>query len=328
MNSLKIVNKRICHYGSQHFGYDKLSHVSQQIQQDLADSNLTADDLKFRTVIVDFRGEGQCNKIVHALIYSLIQDFEATPVVVFNAQVTGNVDYRYLCLPAWMTVHCDWFQASKFFELPGQVTHKFLCLMRRPSASRADLAIKLLDTVSSLQISFGSMCESHELSAYQPRFLDHELPLLIDGLVKGEKQHHTAQPVFAQCLFNIVVESSAQHDTGVWHSKFITEKTFKAFALQQIPVWWAVPGLVDQVRILGFDLFDDIVDHAYDRVEDQQQRLDLVVNQVQRLNRTFDLTQCNNLRSQLASRLQRNFDLLQHLAKQQSRIYDQFVSSL
>ena len=73
---------------------------------------------------------------------------------------------------------------------------------------------------------------------------------------------------------NLVVESSSQTDPNVWRSIFITEKTFKALAWHQFPLWYAVPGLVEQVRKMGFDVFDDLFDgHRYDDIQDPWVRM-------------------------------------------------------
>jgi hypothetical protein len=63
----------------------------------------------------------------------------------------------------------------------------------------------------------------------------------------------------------------------------ITEKTVKAFAMYQLPVFVASKGLVAQIRNLGFDLFDDIIDHSYDDIEDPYTRMVAVADEVSRL---------------------------------------------
>jgi hypothetical protein len=77
----------------------------------------------------------------------------------------------------------------------------------------------------------------------------------------------------------------------------------------------AVPGLVAQVRDMGFDLFDDIIDHSYDTVLDENQRQDQLMQQVIQLNLKYSLYQCQQLKNQLAPRLEHNFQLLDSLSK-------------
>jgi RNA-binding protein YlmH len=64
---------------------------------------------------------------------------------------------------------------------------------------------------------------------------------------------------------------------------------------------------------MGFDVFDDIVDHSYDNIVDQSQRLDAVIEQLHKLSR-LDL---GSLRLQQKSRLLANWQLLDQMAQQQ-----------
>jgi hypothetical protein len=199
--------------------------------------------------------------------------------------------------------------------------------MRRPSLSRAKLARKLLDSVSSLKISFGSMSKSNELGEWKDYFLV-DLPLTIDGHVDEFKQHDSAQDIFSTCLFNIVAETSSQHSHQEWLGLFITEKTFKSFALKQIPLWWAVPGLVDEVRNLGFDVFDDLIDHTYDQIDNEDQRLTALIDQITLIDTKYSLDQCNDLRISIRSRLEHNFNLVLSLCDQQDNVFNSIVEKI
>lgn len=60
----------------------------------------------------------------------------------------------------------------------------------------------------------------------------------------------------------------------VWYERetIVTEKTIMAIWGGTMPVWfggWAIP---DYMKSLGFDVFDDIVDHSYQRLQDPQER--------------------------------------------------------
>jgi hypothetical protein len=329
MNSIRMLTTSVCRYGVQHFSYDQIENSQQYIFQDLTDSNMSIDSIKPCTILLDFRSEGQCDQLISPLIHSINYLFNKKPVVIFNSVVKNNLlDYEYFCMPAWMTAHCEWFESFRFRTLDYSVKHKFLSLMRRPSLSRAKLASKLIDGVAGLKISFGSMYRSNQLREWKDLFLTTELPLTIDGLVDEAKQHDSAQDIFSTCLFNIVAETSSQHDQWSWRGVFITEKTFKAFGLKQIPLWWAVPGLVAEVRNLGFDMFDDLVDHTYDQIANEDERLTALVDQIKLLDKKYSLSQCNDLRLNLLPRLEYNFNLVQQLCDQQDDIFKSIVEQL
>jgi hypothetical protein len=111
-------------------------------------------------------------------------------------------------------------------------------------------------------------------------------------------QHHFVDD-FKEAIFNVVQESSIGLDFrshisvyGVvppnWQSVssdriFFTEKTAKAFLMNQIPLMIAAPGMVQVLRGLGFDMFDDIVDHSYDKEDNILKRCDMVYDELERL---------------------------------------------
>lgn len=65
----------------------------------------------------------------------------------------------------------------------------------------------------------------------------------------------------------------------------------------------------DAMRDLGFDMFDDIVDHSYSTLADPVDRLDQALLRNQHLLTDFDLT--NNFIAHNHHRLQHNVDLVE-----------------
>lgn len=102
---------------------------------------------------------------------------------------------------------------------------------------------------------------------------------------------------FLDAKFNVVLETCyedvsdlKQHPEIGHHPSvnrtsniFVTEKTMKAFAYYQIPIFLASKGYVAEIRKLGFDLFDDIINHTYDDIKDPCQRLVAVADEVNRI---------------------------------------------
>lgn len=71
--------------------------------------------------------------------------------------------------------------------------------------------------------------------------------------------------VYGSCAVNIITETQYNHWPGV-----ISEKTLLAFVSQQLPVLISYAGAVADTRDLGFDMFDDIIDHSYDCLPNNQ----------------------------------------------------------
>jgi hypothetical protein len=146
-----------------------------------------------------------------------------------------------------------------------------------------------------------------------------------------DQQHHYI-PGFDQCLINVVLEScvgfnqtSHEHSYSVLPSSwcrvnsdrlFFTEKTAKAFLMLQLPIFVAAPGYVNELRNLGFDLFDDIIDHSYDKEDFINKRCDMVFDELKRLINLHSIEAWNVLvRTKLQHRLENNFNLLRTLGQ-------------
>lgn len=115
---------------------------------------------------------------------------------------------------------------------------------------------------------------------------------------KDWEQHSFANE-FKLAIFNIVQESSIGADirshtdlysplSSSWQTIssdriFFTEKTAKAFLMNQIPLLIAAPGMVQVLRNMEFDMFDDIVDHSYDKEDNILKRCDMVYEEINRL---------------------------------------------
>ena len=89
----------------------------------------------------------------------------------------------------------------------------------------------------------------------------------------------------------------------------ITEKTILAIYAGTLPIWAGGWRLPDAMRDLGFDVFDDIVDHSYSTLADPVARLDQALIKNQRLLTNFDLVRDFIAANQ--QRLQHNVDLVE-----------------
>lgn len=86
------------------------------------------------------------------------------------------------------------------------------------------------------------------------------------------------------CTVNLISENVTglieQDDKN--HISF-TEKTIKPFVRGQIPLIHGYKGLQNELRKLGFDLFDDFVDHSYENETDEILRIEQIVKEAKRL---------------------------------------------
>jgi len=85
--------------------------------------------------------------------------------------------------------------------------------------------------------------------------------------ITNEENFLRLLPIYQACGINVVTETCyAAQDGG------ITEKTLQAFMALQIPIVVGYHGLVRDLERMGFDMFRDVVDTAYDDIEHNNRR--------------------------------------------------------
>ena len=211
------------------------------------------------------------------VVWGSVDDESSTSSTVINSK------YGYMYGYENMTVD---------YNSLGNTTHHFIMLARRPRPLRLMMADLILSKgISSYgHISCGCMTFSYEYDT-TPFLSDsnrHMFPILLDDHVpnKHVKMFQISDSRITDAAINIVCETS--QDQGLcnrssWSMPFITEKTTKAFLLHQFPLIVSVPTIVNRLRKDGFDMFDDIIDHAYDDEPNPILRIKMVAEQLENL---------------------------------------------
>jgi hypothetical protein len=86
---------------------------------------------------------------------------------------------------------------------------------------------------------------------------------------------------YQKSYINVTTETSFWDD--VIH---ITEKTFIPFYFYQLPIIVGNYQMVKKIKEeFNFDLFDDFIDHSYDNEPNPRKRMEMIVNEIERLNK-------------------------------------------
>lgn len=211
-------------------------------------------------------------------------------------------------------------------------THHFISLCRIPKPHRILWTNTMLDrkldkhgyfsigSVQEFSYNYRGIYESLGISKdnlkYFPSYLDGPCSYDLDS------QYGLIDHRITNALLNVVLETSyekltnASIDVQLWRAPFITEKTVKAFALGQIPI---ILGPLNQVAItrnIGFDLFDDIIDHSYDQEVNPILRIEKFADSIERFIKKYPQEQLQSLKNQLMLRFKKNLNL----ARAQCRI--------
>jgi len=96
----------------------------------------------------------------------------------------------------------------------------------------------------------------------------------------GSFQRYFRNEWYDSTAFSIVSETT----TYSHYQLHVTEKSFKPLAFFHPFVTWGQTGTLDYLHQLGFETFENIFDESYDTVADQQQRLELVVKNIQNVD--------------------------------------------
>ena len=70
------------------------------------------------------------------------------------------------------------------------------------------------------------------------------------------------------------------------HALFITEKTFKPIMYRHPFMIYGQPHLLNHLRSIGFETFENLFDESYDQIADNEKRLDKIIENVVELEKT------------------------------------------
>jgi hypothetical protein len=146
---------------------------------------------------------------------------------------------------------------------------------------------------------------------------------LPDDLPEGEYFHRYFNPLwYNSTQFTLAVET--QIDAGDYNdinSVFITEKTFKPIAHQHPFLIVGQPGILTELKQLGFETFDTLFDESYDTISDFDCRLMAVVENVKNFqSKQFD--------SETQARVQHNHNLFYNKQVVTNRVYSELILPL
>lgn len=219
-------------------------------------------------------------------------------------------EYPHVILPVYLAAEVEEFKRQKIQPNWSNKTHCFNFMINKPRLNR----IRLLEYVEREQLT-------NRLYALPWRHSDYLSIPVTDYrmgeevvLDQGVKNRHypnalTYQQLLQSQVFEPTCVSLITEPCYLEREIMITEKTVMAMYAGTLPVWAGGWRLPDAMRDLGFDVFDDIVDHSYSTLEDPVDRLDQALKLNQRLLIDFDL-----VRDVIAAnqhRLQHNVDLLE-----------------
>jgi|688.fasta_scaffold179381_3 hypothetical protein len=196
-----------------------------------------------------------------------------------------------------------------------------MSLAGRPSEYRAGFTKRLVDLCGNkVRASLGNVSQTpltgKQLDTLRSLMHPYSFPFSqgTDGKILGSILYQHGVPGYQMfgSLLHLVNETNDFSNTNVQ----LSEKSFKVFAWHQIPIFMASPKQVETIRNIGFDMFDDIIDHSYDFAPNLDLHDTKVLNIVAKFLKAYPTIEAvNELRKKLYPRLKANNDLLYSLYK-------------
>jgi hypothetical protein len=250
-------------------------------------------------------------------------------VIVFDHVVRHDDSLRghnLVCLPLFLINSCEQFNHQNINTDWFAKTVTFNFMINKPRPHRELLLAVISDfdltdymhtlcwqqvSVSKLGGPYQDLMSKTVIRVPPRQFLVGQERLLDRGLQYGHVtnsqnyQWFLQKQVFESTCVSLITEPAFQE-----YETIITEKTIMALWGGTMPIWVGGWRIADYMRSLGFDVFDDIVDHSYQDLQDPWERAYQAVSRNLRLLKDADRTR--GMIMALMPRFRHNLDLLRH----------------
>ena len=226
------------------------------------------------------------------------------------------------------------FNAMIRFDIFENTTHDTEPLYHFVSLARLARHHRILATIDIIErdlekygnISLGNNNSSIEnkdnfLKSKIFKKYEHKFPMYIDEEIldtnsKSKRNMYKAtSKKISHAFINFVMESAYENkknNLGViesWTVSSLTEKSSKPFAWGQVPIFLNCANSLYKIRELGFDVFDDIIDHGYDSEINPINRIKLAVDQLEKICH-WSLEDCRKFKQENIHRFENNRKIL------------------
>jgi hypothetical protein len=246
---------------------------------------------------------------------SLVSNVEPGP----HSKFLGKIRYNHFTDPFFLNCYHTSWEENDSLE-PEKRENKLVYLARIARPHRISMAVELLER--NLTEHTVMSCGWHGwnysgFSKYIPEKYRQLFPIVLteESHIEDDSRlkNWGVNANIRASVFNLIAEASFDHvpindATEYWQKSVVSEKTIKAYILRQFPIWLAPYGAVQEQRDLGFDVFDDIIDHSYDTEYRPYHRLELIAKEVERVYNKYSIEDMRNLLTEKWDRLERNVE--------------------
>lgn len=155
-------------------------------------------------------------------------------------------------------------------------------------------------------LCYAVSCHMH---GFEPKFYNPTLKaeFLIDRIQNNLPNAITYNDYLKDAVFEPTYISFITEPMSYQNSTFYSEKTFFAFESFTMPIWFGGYKIPSYLRKMGFDLFDDLIDHSYGDLEDPNERMQKAIQLNKHL--LFDLDRLERFYVDNIDRFWHNYNL-------------------
>lgn len=219
-------------------------------------------------------------------------------------------------------------QNTRVHDIANPRPHKISCLNRNPWLHKSMnlLAMRQQPWFDQVQLSFGVYypelmpsavtCDLHRLATSEEiAYIESIYPMALKSDQKDDvsKFESNACPTYRTCYIDYAPESR-------FDQVFISEKTWKPIFSGQFFFILGPCGIIDYLRAIGIDTFDNLIDHSYDREPDLMTKISMLMSSISK----FLENDLDQLWADTLLRRQQNLDLVYNPNFQQRMSADLF----
>ena len=220
----------------------------------------------------------------------------------------GLTQYPYVCLPMLLARENREFIQQNIQPDWNRKTATFNFMINKPRSNRRRL-LALIEQHKLTNYCHSLAWKTNDINTIPvTNYIFGPEVAMDQGVRNGSfKNAYTYDKLLQNTVFESACVSLITEPAYYERETIVTEKTLMALYAGTIPIWVGGWRIADYMASMGFDVFDDVVDHSYQTELDPGRRCDLAVELNLGLLTNFDLAH----RSLNLVRLQHNYDLLQ-----------------
>jgi hypothetical protein len=204
--------------------------------------------------------------------------------------------------PIWLSVFCNFNYGHPILTNNVTTVDCFNFMIYKPRLLRQLIAAELLN--KGLTTDSYIYSGTNDFSAVvKPKYFGPARQLVYNNV--ADYNNFLRDNVFDRSAVALITETIEPE----WHDNMtFTEKTLWAMLSLNFPIWLGGRKQADLWKDVGFDTFDDVVDHSYQYLPEPMARIHQALDSNRQL--LTDLPYVSDLRYQLSDRLKRNRQLV------------------